>query len=224
VIPVTPLKLPNFKETGTDFFLKRREIGIINIGYPGLITVDGQRHALGRLDCLYAGRGVRDLVFESGSDGPSAFYFVSTPAHATYPTVNASRETATILELGDSGSANRRRIVQYIHEKGIQSCQLVMGFTELEPGSVWNTMPPHTHDRRTEVYFYFDIADQVVIHLMGLPSNTRHLVVRDREAVLSPPWSIHTGAGTRNYRFIWSMGGDNQVFSDMDAASLDALR
>ncbi len=219
-----PLSLPDAKETGTSFFLERREIGILSIGSPGTVVADGKRFPLGTLDCLYVGRGVREVRFEKGPAGQAEFYFVSTPAHGDHPTRHVSRAEAEVEELGDSKLANRRRICRYIHQKGVKSCQLVMGFTEFEPGSVWNTMPPHTHGRRTEVYLYFDLGQQIVVHLLGEPKATRHVIVRDREVVLSPSWSIHAGAGTGNYRFCWAMGGDNQVFHDMDPAPISELR
>jgi 4-deoxy-L-threo-5-hexosulose-uronate ketol-isomerase len=220
----TPLTLPDAKETGTAFFLERREIGILNLGATGSVRVGGARYPLNTLDCLYIGLGEREVSFENGTAGQASFYFISTPAHAKHPTKLATRSQAEIEELGDASLANRRRICRYIHKKGIQSCQLVMGFTELESGSVWNTMPPHTHSRRTEIYLYFDLGQQAVIHLMGEPRATRHLIVRDREVVLSPAWSIHAGVGTGNYRFCWAMGGDNQVFHDMDPAPISELR
>jgi 4-deoxy-L-threo-5-hexosulose-uronate ketol-isomerase len=224
-VPTTAaLALPTYKETGTGFFLERREIGILNIGDAGAVRVGEERHPLNPLDCLYVGKGERDVAFENGSSGQAQFYFVSTPAHAKYPTTVATRAQAEVQELGDPALANRRRICRYIHLNGIKSCQLVMGFTEFESGSVWNTMPPHTHSRRTEVYLYFHLGDQIVVHLMGEPQATRHLIVRDREVVLSPAWSIHAGVGTGNYRFCWAMGGDNQVFHDMDPASIATLR
>jgi 4-deoxy-L-threo-5-hexosulose-uronate ketol-isomerase len=219
-----PLPLPNAKETGTGFFLERREIGILNIGTKGVVTVGGTRHELGNLDCLYIGLGEREVAFENGSEGQAAFFFVSTPAHAKHPTAIARKEDVKADPIGDVTKANRRRINKYIHLDGIKSCQLVMGCTEFEPGSIWNTMPPHTHSRRTELYLYFDLGDQMVVHLMGEPQRTRHLIVRDREVVLSPSWSIHSGVGTGAYRFVWAMGGDNQVFSDMDAAPIATLR
>jgi 4-deoxy-L-threo-5-hexosulose-uronate ketol-isomerase len=219
-----PLALPSAKETGTDFFLERREIGILNIGAPGVVRVGAARQTLGTLDCLYIGRGEREVAFENGGAGQAQFYFISTPAHAKHPTVLATRAQAEVQELGESALANRRRICRYIHLNGIKSCQLVMGFTEFESGSVWNTMPPHTHSRRTEVYMYFDLGSQMIVHLMGQPQSTRHLIVRDREVVLSPAWSIHAGVGTGNYRFCWAMGGDNQVFHDMDQVPISELR
>ena len=221
---VTPLALPGAKETGTDYFLERREIGILNIGAAGGVRVGATRHELNNLDCLYIGRGEKEVTFENGPSGQAQFYFISTPAHAKHPTVLATRAQAEVQELGEPAGANRRRICRYIHLNGVKSCQLVMGFTEFEPGSVWNTMPPHTHSRRTEIYLYFDLGAQIVIHLMGEPTATRHLVVRDREVTLSPAWSIHAGVGTGSYRFCWAMGGDNQVFHDMDPAPIAELR
>jgi 4-deoxy-L-threo-5-hexosulose-uronate ketol-isomerase len=225
VLPVgAPIALANDKSTGTSFFLERREIGILNLAAPGVVTVAGKRYELATLDCLYIGLGEKEVSFENGPNGQAAFYFVSTPAHAKYPTAVMRRADVKSDPIGDVTKANRRRINKYIHIDGIKSCQLVLGFTEFEPGSVWNTMPPHTHSRRTEVYLYFDVADQMVVHLMGEPQATRHLIVRDREAVLSPAWSIHAGVGTASYRFVWAMGGDNQVFADMDPAPISELR
>lgn len=220
-----PLPLPTAKETGTTFFLERREIGILNIGSgPGTVRVGATVHEIGALDCLYVGRGEKDVVFENGAAGQAQFYFISTPAHTSHPTAIVRRADLRPDPIGDPAKANRRRINKLIHPDGVKSCQLVMGFTEFEPGSVWNTMPPHTHSRRTEIYLYFDLGDNAVFHFMGLPQATRHLVVRDREAVLSPAWSIHCGAGTGAYRFVWAMGGDNQTFADMDPAPIAELR
>jgi 4-deoxy-L-threo-5-hexosulose-uronate ketol-isomerase len=225
VLPTAaPVALENYKETGTSFFLERRELGVLNLAAPGIVTVSGRRYEMGTLDCLYIGMGEHDVSFESGNTGQSAFYFVSAGAHAKHPTTFVRRSQAQSEQLGDANTANRRRINKFIHPDGVRSCQLVMGFTELEPGSVWNTMPPHTHSRRTEIYFYFDLADQMVMHLMGEPHATRHIVVRDREAVLSPAWSMHAGVGTTCYRFVWAMAGDNQVFPDMDPAPISELR
>lgn len=218
-----PLALPNAKETGTAYFLERREIGILNLGEEGTVRVGGVAHSLGHLDCLYIGKDEREVTFESGPGKPQ-FYFISTPAHAKHPTELVRRSDVRTDPIGDAAKANRRRINKLIHPDGVKSCQLVMGFTEFETGSVWNTMPAHTHSRRTEIYLYFDLGDSVAFHFMGEPSKTRHLVVRDREAVLSPAWSIHCGAGTGAYRFVWAMGGDNQTFSDMDAVPMSALR
>lgn len=228
-VPTTaPLALPHAKETGTAFFLERREIGILNVGAtPGTVRVGATPHELGPLDCLYLGRGERDVTFECSSPSAAAspqFFFISTPAHAQHPTAIVRRADVRTDPIGDPAKANRRRINKLIHPDGIKSCQLVMGFTEFEPGSVWNTMPPHTHSRRTEIYLYFDLGDAVAFHFMGEPHATRHLVVRDREAVLSPAWSIHCGAGTGAYRFVWAMGGDNQAFADMDAVPVSTLK
>jgi 4-deoxy-L-threo-5-hexosulose-uronate ketol-isomerase len=224
VVPAgAAVPLPAFKETGTAHFLERREMGILNLGAPGVVRAGTEEHRLGTLDCLYLGRGVRDVSFAGDPAGATAFYCVSTPAHADRPAAVVRHADIRSDPIGDASAANRRRINRCIHPEGIGSCQLVMGFTEFEPGSVWNTMPPHTHSRRSEVYLYFDLRDQIVVHLLGEPSATRHVIVRDREAVLSPSWSIHCGAGTGPYRFVWAMGGDNQVFSDMDPAPLGAL-
>lgn len=227
VVPgAAPIALPMAKELGTTFFLERREIGILNIGaIAASVSVDGVKHELPVHACLYIGKGARNVEFLPASGpGDSALVYISTPAHATHPTRLATREQAQVAELGTPEGANRRRIVKYIHPDGIPSCQLVMGFTEFHPGSVWNTMPPHHHSRRTEIYVYFDLGEQIVVHLMGQPTATRHLIVRNRDAVLSPSWSIHSGAGTGAYRFMWAMGGDNQIFSDMDPVSLKEIR
>ena len=225
-VPTTaPLSLPADKELGTTFFLERREIGILNLGAGnGKVRVGGATHELGQLDCLYIGLGEKDVTFENGGSGQAQFLFISTPAHAKHPTAVVRRADVRTDPIGDPAKANRRRINKLIHVDGVKSCQLVMGFTEFEPGSVWNTMPPHVHSRRTEIYVYFDVGDNIVFHFMGEPDKTRHLVVRDREAVLSPAWSIHCGAGTGAYRFVWAMGGDNQIFSDMDAVPLPTLK
>jgi 4-deoxy-L-threo-5-hexosulose-uronate ketol-isomerase len=218
------LTLPTAKETGTNFFLERREIGILNIGAAGAVRVAGTAYELGSLDCIYIGLGEKEVSFENGPSGQSQFFYVSTPAHAKHPTAVVRSSALKTDPIGDTAKANRRRINRLIHADGIKSCQLVMGFTEFEAGSVWNTMPAHTHSRRTEIYLYFDLNDNVVVHLLGEPTKTRHLIVRDREAVLSPSWSIHSGAGTGNYRFLWAMGGDNQTFADMDPVPLTQLR
>jgi 4-deoxy-L-threo-5-hexosulose-uronate ketol-isomerase len=219
-----PLLLPQAKATGTDYFLERREIGILNTGAAGTIRVGGESYELNTLDCLYVGKGEKDVSFEGGAAGPAQFYFISTPAHMKHPTAVLRKADLKTDPIGDVAKANRRRINKYIYPEGLKSCQLVMGCTEFEPGSVWNTMPSHTHSRRTEIYLYFDLGDQMVVHLMGEPAKTRHLIVRDREVVLSPSWSIHSGAGTGSYRFVWAMGGDNQIFSDMDAIPMSALK
>lgn len=223
-LPTTaPLGLPSDRELGTGFFLERREIGILNLGAPGRVRVGGTAYELAALDCLYVGLGEKDVAFENGDQGQAQFYFVSTPAHARHPTALARRADVSAAPIGDPSKANRRTILRYIHQDGIKSCQLVLGFTEFEPGSIWNTMPPHTHSRRTEIYLYFDLGENVVMHFLGEPQATRHVVVRDREVVLSPAWSIHCGVGTGAYRFVWAMGGDNQVFADMDPAPIATL-
>lgn len=219
-----PLALPSHRLTGTDFFLERRDIGILNIGGAGAVVVGGKRWDLATLVCLYIGRGEREVSFESGASGEAQFYFVSTPAHAVHPTVVVRRADVRTDPIGDAAKANRRRINKLIHPGGVQSCQLVMGFTEFESGSIWNTMPPHTHSRRTEVYLYFDLGAERVFHFLGEPQATRHIIVSDREVALSPAWSIHCGAGTGAYRFVWAMGGDNQAFADMDGVPVAALK
>ncbi len=227
-VPVaTPLALAaSQKELAADFFLERRELGILNIGGPGTVATDGTTHRLEKLDTLYVGRGTRDVSFASDSPSdPAKFFLMSYPAHAVHPTTLVRPADANRLHLGDTATANKRTIVQQIHEKGAKSCQLVMGFTELETGSIWNTMPAHTHQRRSEVYLYFDIPDnQAVFHFMGPGNETRHLLVHPGQAVLSPIWSIHSGAGTAAYRFCWAMGGENQRFDDMDGIPVRELR
>ena len=209
-----------------EYFTERRELGILNVGAEGTITVDGKAFRMGNRDCLYVGRGSRDISFESaGASTPAKFYLVSYPAHAPFPTTHVARDAADVTELGTVERANRRRLYKYIHPGGIQSAQLVMGMTELLEGSVWNTMPAHTHERRTEVYLYFDLpADSTVFHMMGRPDETRHLVVRDGEVILSPGWSVHSGCGTTNYTFCWAMGGENQAFADMQMVAMEDLR
>lgn len=220
----TALGLPAAAETGTLDFLDRRELGLINVGASGLVRVGRSSYELDHLDCLYIGRGEREVLFVNGGEGRAQFYFVSVPAHAPYPTAHIRAGSLRTEAIGDPAKANRRRIHKLIHPEGIKSCQLVMGFTDFEPGSVWNTMPPHTHLRRSEIYLYFDAGDAAIVHLLGRPDATRHVIVRDREAVLSPPWSVHCGAGTGAYRFVWAMAGENQVFDDMDRVPLDQLR
>ncbi|WP_171654533.1 5-dehydro-4-deoxy-D-glucuronate isomerase [Paenibacillus foliorum] len=228
VIPTAePIKLEADKhEMGAEFFLERREIGIINVGPKGFITVDGTEYVLESKDCLYVGLGNKEVVFKSAdSANPARFYFNSTPAHKNYPTEKVEISKAEPQHLGSINSSNERTIYKYIHLNGIQSCQLVMGMTLLKPGNMWNTMPCHTHNRRSEVYFYFDMPeDGLVFHLMGEPTETRHLVVRNEQAIISPSWSIHSGVGTNNYTFIWAMAGENQEFSDMDMVQPKDLR
>ncbi|MBN2469944.1 MAG: 5-dehydro-4-deoxy-D-glucuronate isomerase [Anaerolineae bacterium] len=215
------------KELGADFFLQRRELGIVCVsGGAGTVTVDGTAYAMDKLDGLYVGMGVKDVSFASvDAANPAHFYFVSTPAHQTYPTAHIPIKDAEPQHLGDPANSNKRTIYKYIHPAGVQSCQLVLGVTLLAPNNMWNTMPAHTHARRMEVYLYFDIAgDNVVFHLMGQPDETRHLIMRNEQAAISPSWSIHAGMGTVNYSFVWAMAGENQTFSDMDGVSMTALR
>jgi 4-deoxy-L-threo-5-hexosulose-uronate ketol-isomerase len=220
------LTLENDPELRADFFLQRRELGIINVGGNGIVSVDGTRYELSKLEALYAGMGVRDVQFESADPGkPAIFFLMSAPAHQSYPTRKMSKEEASPAHMGDIETANKRTIYKYIHADGIKSCQLVMGLTVLEKGSVWNTMPAHTHTRRMEAYFYFDVPKQHrVFHFMGEPAQTRHILVSDHSAVLSPPWSIHSGCGTSNYAFIWGMAGENYSFTDMDAVPIPDIR
>ncbi|HEU0227945.1 MAG TPA: 5-dehydro-4-deoxy-D-glucuronate isomerase [Arachidicoccus soli] len=220
------LSLGKEEELKADYFLERRELGIVNLGGAGIIEADGQSYDLNKLDCLYIGKGVKEVTFASKeSSSPAIFYMLSAPAHTTYPTTKYTKEQASGGEMGAIETANKRTIYRYIHQKGIQSCQLVMGLTILETGSVWNTMPSHTHTRRMEAYFYFDVPDnQKVIHLMGEPSETRHLVVSNNEAIISAPWSIHSGCGTSNYGFVWGMAGENYTYEDMDMVDINTLK
>lgn len=213
------------KEMAAEYFCERREIGVINIGNSGEIIVDGVSFRLNNRDGLYISRGSREIVFKSDTGSkPAQFYIQSYPAHKEYPTTLVKMNEAHQVHLGTQEQANERTIYQYIHANGAKSCQLVLGFTQLQQGCVWNTMPAHTHQRRTEVYMYFDLADDdVVIHLMGRPDASRHVVLRDKQAVISPSWSLHAGSGTRNYAFIWGMGGENQEFTDMDFIPLSDL-
>ena len=203
---------------GTSYFLERREAGVFNLGGKGHICVDGTRYDLGYEDCLYISKGAKEVSFGSeDASNPAKFYLVSAPAHKECKTTFLSFEDANHRPLGETEFANKRVINQFIHPDVLETCQLSMGLTQLAPGSVWNTMPSHTHERRMEVYTYFEIPeDQVVIHLMGQPQETRHLVMKNFDAVISPSWSIHSGCGTSNYTFIWAMGGENQAFDDMD--------
>ena len=211
---------------GTHYFLERREIGIFNIGGAGSITVDGTVYELGYKDCLYITRGAKEVLFESADAAkPARFYMVSAPAHTSYETRLLKLADANKRPCGDAKTSNKRVINQFIHPDVLKTCQLSMGMTVLEPGSVWNTMPSHTHERRMEIYMYFEVPeDQVVFHMMGQGQETRHIVMRNEEAVISPSWSIHSGAGTSNYTFIWAMGGENQEFDDMDNIPTQDLR
>jgi 4-deoxy-L-threo-5-hexosulose-uronate ketol-isomerase len=221
-----PIPLDNYDNLRSEYFLERREMGIINVGGDGEIQVDGKIFPLQKLDCLYLGKGVKQVQFTAKSSAqPPVFFVLSAPAHTGCPTTLMSSGSAARVDLGNTQTANQRTIYKYIHRDGIQSCQLVMGLTVLHIGSVWNTMPAHTHDRRMEVYFYFDIADdQRVFHYMGQPTETRHILIGNHEAVVSPPWSIHSGSGTSNYSFIWGMAGENMEFTDMDAIQIKDLR
>jgi 4-deoxy-L-threo-5-hexosulose-uronate ketol-isomerase len=226
VVPIEPLALAAGKEMGVTFFLERRELGIINVGAQGTVTLDGEKHLLDKTDGLYVGMGVKEIIFSSTDPKkPARFYINSTPAHKAYPTTKILRKDIQPAALGSLAQSNERKIYKYIHPMGVKSCQLVMGMTALETGSMWNTMPTHTHERRMEVYFYFDMPeDAVVFHMMGQPNETRHIVVRQEQAVISPSWSIHSGVGTVNYTFIWGMAGENQTFDDMDHVPMGTLK
>jgi 4-deoxy-L-threo-5-hexosulose-uronate ketol-isomerase len=227
VTPVEgPLALDATKELGTSYFLERREMGIINIGGQGSVAVDGKVHAVGPRDGFYVSMGSREVAFSSADPAnPAKFYFNSAPAHRPCPMRLVTLAQAKHVEMGSAAECNKRVINQFIHPAVLETCQLVMGMTVFSEGSVWNTMPVHTHERRMEVYLYFDMpADRVVFHLMGKPGETRHIVVRNEEAVISPSWSIHAGVGTGAYTFIWGMAGENQTFTDMDGVPMGELR
>lgn len=226
-VPTTgALTLETQPELRAEYFLERRELGVFNVGGAGTVTVDGQAFELDKMDCLYVGRGSKSVTFASKSASePAAFYLLSYQAHKEYPTKLAKFADLTGLELGTPETCNKRKIYKAIHRDGIQSCQLVMGFTLLASGSNWNTMPAHTHMRRSEVYFYFDVEpDQRVVHLMGPPQATSHIVMSDKQVVVSPGWSIHAGVGTKNYGFCWGMGGENQDYADMDPVAIKDLK
>lgn len=220
------VSLPNEAELRADYFLERRELGIINVGGDGQVIADGVTYDLSKLDCVYLGKGTKEVVFNSSNAGsPASFFLLSAPAHHTYPNTLMKKEAASPVAMGETVTANKRTIYKYIHQGGIQSCQLVMGLTVLEEGSVWNSVPPHTHTRRMEVYFYFDLPEQHrVFHLMGEPTETRHIVMANQEAVISAPWSVHCGPGTTNYGFIWAMAGENYTFTDMDPVAIGEMR
>lgn len=216
-----PLTLDHVAETGTPSFLDRRELGVLNIGETGTITVADETHTLQNGEVLYVGMGAGPVTFSA----PGRYYILSAPAHQTYPTRLIKLEEARRVELGTRETANERVIIQFLHPEVSPSCQLLMGYTQFAPGSMWNTMPAHLHDRRMEAYLYFDVPDDArVIHLMGKPEETRHIVMANEEAVISPPWSIHCGAGTAAYTFCWAMAGDNVDFADMDMVPMEALR
>jgi len=222
----SPVALPADAALRAEYFTERRELGALNIAGPGLVHVDGKSHALENLDCLYIGRGAREIIFESTDPNSSAvFYLLSYPAHASYPTALVRKDEANAIELGNVETCNHRTVCKYIYLDGAKSCQLVMGVTHLHPGSAWNTMPAHTHMRRSELYMYFNLGEEArVFHLMGPAEETRHIVMKDREVVVSPGWSIHAGMGTRAYSFCWGMGGENQDYADMDPTPLKSLR
>jgi 4-deoxy-L-threo-5-hexosulose-uronate ketol-isomerase len=210
----------------TEYFLERREVGFINIGGEAVIEVDGERYLLSKLDTLYVGKGTKEVRLSSSNAAePAKIYFCSSLAHATFPTRKISMQEANTLQMGALEMSNERTIHQIIHQDGVQSCQLMLGVTLFKPGSVWNTMPAHLHDRRMEAYLYFDMnADARVFHFMGEADETRHLVVANEQAVISPSWSIHSGAGTSSYAFIWAMAGENYTFKDMDVIAMDTLK
>jgi 4-deoxy-L-threo-5-hexosulose-uronate ketol-isomerase len=227
VVPANSvLELKNEPELRAEFFLERRELGIINVGGNGKVVVDGISFNLRAKDCLYVSKGSKKVTFSSDdAKNPAVFYLLSAPAHKEYNTQLMKKEDAMPTTVGSMETSNHRTIYKYIHKQGIESCQLVMGLTTLNTGSVWNTMPAHTHDRRMEVYFYFDIeAGQTVVHFMGQPTETRHLMVHNHQAIISPPWSIHSGCGTSNYAFIWGMAGENRDYADMDAVKIEDLK
>lgn len=220
------LELENYPNLRAEYFLERREIGIINVAGDGEVSADGQTYQLRKFDCLYIGKGVRSVAFSSDdTSSPAVFYLLSSPAHTTYATTLATNNEVAKVNAGTSAMANVRVINKYIHADGIKSCQLVMGLTILKDGSVWNTMPPHVHDRRMEAYFYFDVPEgQKVFHYMGEGQETRHIVLGNYDAVVSPPWSIHAGSGTSSYSFIWGMAGENLDYTDMDSIAITDIR
>lgn len=227
IVPLAePITLVAPEELAARSFTERRELGILDIGGEGTVTVGGKAYAMSKGDMVYVGRGPHDVSLSSSdAANPARYYLVSYPSHAEHPTVHIAAGDADASELGTVAQANRRRLARYIHEGGAKSSQLVMGVTALHEGSVWNTMPPHTHVRRTEIYLYFDLPENaVVFHMMGTPDATQHLVVRDGEVALSPSWSIHAGCGTTNYAFCWAMGGENQEFADMQGFDMTTLR
>ncbi|GME43940.1 MULTISPECIES: 5-dehydro-4-deoxy-D-glucuronate isomerase [unclassified Pantoea] len=229
VMPVTkPVTIGNEmgKQLGVSYFLERRELGMINIGGPGLVEVDGKAWEIGHEEALYTGKGARNLLFRSLNPAqPAKFYYNSAPAHCTFPDKKITLQETATATLGDAATANRRTINKFIVPDVLPTCQLTMGLTRLDEGSLWNTMPCHTHERRMEVYFYFDMSEEsAVFHMMGEPRQTRHLLVHNEQAVISPSWSIHAGVGTQRYTFIWGMVGENQVFDDMDHVKISELR
>jgi len=222
----SPLALHASPELRATYFTERRELGALNIGGTGTVHADGKSYQLDNLDLIYIGRGCADIRFESESkDALAVFYLLSYPAHASYPVALVKKNETQPTEVGSAKTCNRRTIYKYIHAEGVKSCQLVMGVTHLHEGSSWNTMPAHTHMRRSEIYLYFDVPEDArVVHLMGPPDETRHLLMGNREVALSPGWSIHSGVGTQAYKFCWGMGGENQDYADMDAVPMESLR
>lgn len=220
------VELGNYPNLRSNYFLERRELGIINVAGDGIVNVDGQTYNVNKLDCLYVGKGVQKVTFASANpQQPAVFYLLSSPAHASHPTTLMTNAEAAKVNAGGSATANKRTINKYIHLEGIKSCQLVMGLTILAEGSVWNTMPAHVHDRRMEAYFYFDVPEgQRIFHYMGEGDETRHIIMKNYEAVVSPPWSIHSGSGTASYSFIWGMAGENLDYTDMDALAITDLK
>ena len=225
-VPIQPLTLETIDPLKSSFFLERRELGIINVGGNGVVLVDGTSYELGFKDALYIGSGNKEVVFKSDdANNPAKFYINSAPAHKNFPTKKVGLAEANKLQLGTMETANHRTVNQMIIGGIVETCQLQMGMTELKTGSVWNTMPAHVHDRRMEVYFYLDIPEnQAVCHFMGQPQETRHIWMHNHQAVISPPWSIHSGAGTSNYTFIWGMAGENLDYADMDVAKITDLK
>ncbi len=221
-----PLTMSAADELRADYFCQRRELGILNIGGAGTVTIDGTEYKMAPTDCLYVGRGSKDISFATDdSDFPAKFYLLSYPAHKEFPTTHIPVSDASPVQLGSIEQSNKRTIYKFIHPDGVKSCQLVMGFTVLEPGCVWNTMPPHTHERRMEVYIYFNMPEDArVFHFMGQPHETRHIAVANCQAILSPSWSIHSGVGTASYTFCWGMGGENQAFDDMDHLQISDIK
>lgn len=222
-----PLEIQLSKELGVEYFLERRELGVINIGGAGTIEIDGTKEDMKKQDGYYIGKETKHVVFSSKDpNDPAKFYVSSVPAHHKYPNVKISIDQVKPMETGEGLTLNERKIYQYIHPNVCESCQLQMGYTILEPGSAWNTMPCHTHERRMEAYVYFDFAneDTKVFHMMGKPDETKHLVVAEEQAVISPSWSIHSGVGTSNYSFIWAMCGENITYTDMDMVPMDELK
>lgn len=222
----TPLTLQTVDVLKSEFFLERRELGVINVGEQGTITVDGTAYVLEHKEALYIGQGSKEVVFSSASaDNPAKFYLNSTPAHKAFPTKKIGTDDVEVIELGSPETANARTLRKYIVNTVVDVCQLQMGMTTLKPGSSWNTMPAHVHDRRMEVYFYFEVPeDQAVCHFMGQPQETRHIWMGNNQAVISPPWSIHSGSGTSSYTFIWGMAGENLDYGDMDHCKINELR